>query len=462
METEGTRYLADLKPCVDIWKSIDLRIQAVKDEQLGWRCEILRGTLIHEDRKEPSSWMRPPAIPDLLVLHEYWPISRLHELVSMLEAGELLIGGEHVMVKRHVGNQQYSPSSLYMRSYDRTEANQRYGLDWKTTVLSAWEGFSPSQELNRARERVDSQLQSGNPPWDGIADVRRNFIGMTEDESRRSDFMSCEVLAPFLLRFGPCTVDGDRLSLDLRIERTINLADVGIGIVFLFGDQTAGRTHIGLGKGGHEVADGHVKISADLPEVASSAMTILTYRKVAVDRKRLFKAASLAETRQWLAFRTFVGGPTELSEALRTAKGGDPFEHAVSTLLHLLGFATGHYGQKTFGGDMTDLFATYSDEGWSLVVECTVRELDLAAKIAKLVTRAKSTARTTPGEVYPTLVTRQPRTDISDTAREDAAREKVILITGDDLDGLVQLATELPSPEKVRNHMLRLIPAQVR
>ena len=191
-------------------------------------------------------------------------------------------------------------------------------------------------------------------------------------------------------------------------------------------------------------------------------MTVLTYRKVSVDRRRMFKAASLAETRQWLAFRTFVGGPAELSETLKTTKGGDPFEHAVSTLLHLLGFATGHYGQNTFGGDMTDLFATYSDEGWSLVVECTIRELDLAAKIAKLVTRAKSVARTTPGEVYPTLVTRQPRTDISDTAREDAAREKVILITGDDLDGLVQLAAELPSPEKLRNHLLRLMPTQIR
>ena len=462
METEGGRYFADLTPCLDIWKSIDLRIQAVKDEQLGWRCEILRATLIHEDWRAPSSWMKPPAIPDLLILHEYWPIARLHDLVSMLEAGDLLIAGEHVMVKRHVGNQQYSPSSFYMRTFDRTEANQRYGLDWKTMVLSAWEGLSPSQERNRAREKIDSQLQSGDPPWDGIADVRRAFIGMTEDEARRSDFMSCEVLAPLFLRFGPCTIEGDTLSLDFQIENTIHPADVGIAIMFLFGDQTVGRTRIVVGKGDHEVAGGHVKVSTDLPEIASSAMTILTYRRVAVDRKRLFKAASPAETRQWLAFRTFVGSPTELSEALRTAKGGDPFEHAVSTLLHLLGFATGHYGQNTFGGDMTDLYATYSDAGWSLVVECTVRELDLAAKIAKLVTRAKSIARTAPGEVYPTLVTRQPRTDISDTAREDAAREKVILITGDDLDGLVQLATELPSPEKVRNHLLRLTPPQVR
>ena len=118
METEGSRYLADLKPCLDIWKSIDLRIQAVKDEQLGWRCEILRATLIHEDWRAPSSWMKPPAIPDLLILHEFWPIGRLHDLVSMLETGDLLIGGEHVTVTRHVGNQQYSPSSFYMRSYD--------------------------------------------------------------------------------------------------------------------------------------------------------------------------------------------------------------------------------------------------------------------------------------------------------------------------------------------------------
>src|SRR3989454_9851095 len=129
-----------------------------------------------------------------------------------------------------------------MRTFDRTEANQRYGLDWKTMVLSAWEGLSPSQERNRAREKIDSQLQSGDPPWDGIADVRRAFIGMTEDEARRSDFMSCEGLAPLVLRFGPCTVDGDTLSLDFQLEHTINPADVGIAIMSLFGDQTVDRT----------------------------------------------------------------------------------------------------------------------------------------------------------------------------------------------------------------------------
>jgi len=108
---------------------------------------------------------------------------------------------------------------------------------------------------------------------------------------------------------------------------------------------------------------------------------------------------------------------------------------------------------------MADIFAMYSGEGWCLVVECTARELDLASKIAKLVTRAREVEREMPGhEVHPVLVTQQPRRDISAVPRDAAAKEKVILITRDDLDGLVQLATEFPSPDKVRNYFLRFIP----
>jgi hypothetical protein len=379
----------------------------------------------------------------------------------MLENGDLSVGGEHVIVKRHVGNQQYSSSSFYSRTYDRGGANQRYGLDWKTVVLTAWEGFSLGQELLRAREKADSALQLSDPPWDGVADVRRTFMGMSEDEARRSDFMSCEVLAPLLLRFGECSIEGNILTLEIEVEPTIKGEDTGIALFFLFGNQTVGRSRIDIGKGNIEMAGSHFVVSSELPEIASSVVCILTYRNTTVDRKRLFKATSLAETSPWTAFRTFVGGAAKLSEALRSATGGDPFEHAVSTLFHLLGFFTGHYG-STFGSDMTDIFVACPGEDWCLVIECTTRELDLAAKISKLVTRAKEVARTMPGEVHPVLVTRQPRTDISETAREDAAREKVVVISGDDLDGLVQLATELPSPEKVRTYLLRLVPSQAR
>ncbi len=462
MATEGTHFLAALEPCLDLWKSIDIRAQAATDQELGWRCETLRATLIHEDRQIPGPWMRPPAVPDFLVVHEYWPVTRLRDLVSMLESGELLISGEHLIAKRPVGSGQHRPASYYVRTYDRTAASERYGLDWKTVVLTGWESLGSTPELQRARERVDAQLQAGNPPWDGVADVKRTFFGMSTDEAVRFDFMSWELVAPLFLRFGRCALDENKMSLEVQVGPTTNFAEIGISMMFLFGDQTVGRKRIEMGKSDIEADGDSILVSEDLPETASGAMCVLTFRDVAVDRKRLFKAGSLAETPQWLAFRALIGGADELSTALRTAEGNDPFEHAVSTLLHLLGFTTGHYGQRTFGGDMTDLFAAHSGAEWFLVVECTTRQLDLATKIAKLVTRAKEVARAMPGDVHPVLVTRQPRTDISDTVREDAAREKVVLVTGDDLDGLVQLATELPLPDRIKNHLLRLVPAEVR
>lgn len=163
----------------------------------------------------------------------------------------------------------------------------------------------------------------------------------------------------------------------------------------------------------------------------------------------------------WAAFSRHVGGPEELADALR-ARDGDPFEHAVAALLFLLGFATAHFGANTFrrGGDMPDMIAFAMMENWLLVVECTTRELDLPAKIAKLVTRTKEIQDVLgPYIAYPLLVTRQSRAEISKTALGDAARENVGLVTSDNFDDLVRFATEGQPIERIKDYLAKLIPS---
>lgn len=463
MVSESGSFVQDISPCMDLWRSIDIRAQAVRDPDLGWRCEVFRAVLVPDERWLPSPWKQPPPVRDLLVINEVWPIGRLPALLTALESGELTLGGELFMVKRHAGNRQYTPvSSFYVRKYDRAGASQRYGLDWKTIVLNGWESLSGTREIQRAREKIDAQLQGSNPPWDGIADIRRTLFGMSEDEAQRFDFMSFEVVAPLLLRFGQTvSLEEDSLTLEIDGASTMNLRDVGVSVFFLLENQMVLRRHIDLRDESVDDTGDKSRVRIEVPATCSGAKCVLTYHEIAMDERRIFRAGSITGRSQWAAFHAFVGRPENLLEALDSTEGGDPFEHAVSALLHLLGFATGHYGRNAFGSDMADIFAVYPGAEWCLVVECTARELDLAAKIAKLVTRCKELNRTMLGcEIHPVLVTRQPRADISDTARGDAAKERVVLVTGDDLSGLVQLATQTPPPDKVRNHLLRLIPMQ--
>ncbi len=463
MDSVGDRFLRDIEPCINMWRFVDIRAQAVRHPSVGWRCESFRAVLVPYDKKIAFPGL--PKLPDLLVVHEMWPIDRLAELVSMLQTGELELGGERIIAKRDAGNNTWQPiSTFWLRTYDRGSARTRYDFDWKAIVLTGYEGTSAMADAQLVREMLDARLQGeSDPPWDGIADVRRSFIGMPPDEVQRYDLASFEVVAPIMARFGLKTaLDESNLILDVEFAPTADLKKARVSAFFTYGDETVYRLPIRLDEERPLDGKDHMVVSVPIPGPCSGANCVLTYGGVQTDRRLLLRATSLTEHPHWAAFQAAVGGPEELLNALQTADGGDPFEHAVATLFHLLGFATGHFGQNTFrrGGDMADIVAFPPDQDWCLVIECTVRELDPGSKIAKLLTRTRDTEKVLPGVVVqPVLVIRHPRSDISKTARVDAADGRVALVTTDDLDGLVQLATEIPSSGKVKGHILRLVPS---
>src|SRR2546425_12475045 len=102
----------------------------------------------------------------------------------MLDSGAVVIGRETIAVKQFVGNDQWQPVSTYwVRGYDRAESRARFGLDWRTLVLQAYEAAGGQPNWQRNREILDGQLQVGNPPWNGAADLRHAFLGQPADEA---------------------------------------------------------------------------------------------------------------------------------------------------------------------------------------------------------------------------------------------------------------------------------------
>ena len=142
---------------------------------------------------------------------------------------------------------------------------------------------------------------------------------------------------------------------------------------------------------------------------------------------------------------------------------GVPLEDAVATLFHLMGLPVVHYGRNTYprGGDMADIVAFSEDGTVIFLVECTARAVDPSSDIAKLATRARELQnRVSNAVVQPVFWTQQRRAELIDPAIDVATRERVAIITLDELKDLMNVATRAPSASRAAQVISGLIPVK--
>jgi len=462
MEKAGERFVRLIEPCLEAYRSLDVRVVAVSEPDLGWRCDSLRAVLTPYEA--PTLLRDLPQHPEVMVVQATWPINRVRDLLVSLDTGELSLGDKTIAVKGPAGPSQWQPPTTFgLREYTRREAASRFGWDWSAFVLDAWVGVGGTAEWRETRARWDSELRDLDPPWDGLADLRHSVIGLPWDQARRDDLLSIEVIAPLFLRFGPRTsIAESELIVEAEFAPTLNLEKATASVFAFEADAVVSRGRIQLSRCSEGAGEERVLVRRALRRPISGVDCTLQYGGLAADRVHLFGEGALKEYPHWAAFHAMAGGPDILGEALRTCAGGDPFEHAVAALLYLLGFVVLHPGQTTFprDGDMPDILAFAPRENWYVVVECTVREVDLSAKITKLATRTIEMRNAMPPgfTALPVLVTRQTRDVIPPSVNDIAAKEKVAIVTAEDLDDLVRMATGMPPPGMTRDYLERRIP----
>ena len=458
---EDQEFMREVAPVRDLWRWIDLRVIALREPDLGWRCDRLRAILAYE---EPELITNLPDLPDglgMLATHAKWPVGRLEDLAAGLQAGEVDIDGTTLHVKGEAGTAIWRPLSPYVRAYDREESRAGFGVDFATLVLHAWGNVGRDQRRTRLQETLDARLRAApDRPWDGIADLRRSFIGQTADESQRHEALSADIVAPLLVRLCEDTaVRGTDLNVAVEGAPSADLSGIRVAVFVKVADRVAERTYVPLEAREATVtafsSRGHLKLAVPFSGVSCA----LTFRGVDADSKVLLGPGAGPEHLRWSLFRALVGGPESLRDVLGALPGGDPFEHAVATLFHLLGFAVHHFGRNTFGTDLPDMLAVAPGD-LAYVIECTSRAVDAGGEIAKLATRTREMRQAVPGrDLRPVFVTGQPRTAIPDAAKEDAAKEHMVIIASEDLQALIELSVENPNTRTVADHLGRLIPS---
>ena len=89
----------------------------------------------------------------------------------------------------------------------------------------------------------------------------------------------------------------------------------------------------------------------------------------------------------------------------------------------------------------------------------TASSLDWKNKLTKLATRTKEIRLTLEGfEVLPVLITSRGRLMVNKTDSEMASKERISIITADEIPRLFEMMLEGTTPKDVRNFLETLIP----
>ncbi len=433
------------------WGAFEIRAIARKGESGDWVLNCLRVTLGRSDDFSLSK-AELPDLQDLLIHYEVKPTRDLTRFLKSLGEGDLHLGKKHIDLRRP----KTSPPepSFYVRMMDRRSSRSEFGLDFMCVVLRG--GDSVTNRLPREDlDTIDARLRASDPPWDGLPDLRENFVGIDQESAVRRDWANVEVIAPIGVNLSRTELEGDTVTVRVGTRGNLRGGRIAVSLVARLSDGSISRISCSFEE--NVETKGGLRARFDLPSPLVQGTLSLTYQDMDADRLELYGRIDPSETPRLGVLEEFVGGADALIRGLEEAKGSR-LEDWVALLFHVLGFSVVRYG--FLSGEIPDVLAFPESDRWFLVVECTAREPDLGGKLTKFSTRTKELSRLTGLHAYPVLVSGLDRDLLNRTDLEKAAKELIAIVSVDELATLVQLALRGDDTAKIRSYLESLIPRQ--
>jgi len=425
-----------VSPFLEDWQSIDIRAIAYQFKEV-WFFNAFRAEFDHIPASEPTR-KDLPTISNLLVAHERWSIERIDDLLGSVLKGELAIKDNVIHIKRFDG-QNLKPDVLgEFRFRHRSDCRSDFGIDFASFVL---QGYESSHVRYEESEIIGHQLRSASIPWDGLTDLRKNFVGLKIDWASGNDSF-LHIIAPLYMRLRETTLEGARVQAALdgitKVDQKVSLA-----VIAHSADDLIERVTRPIQKG---------EAIVDLKSQPMRALVMLTYRDFVVDRIELFGESMNQRIK---VFQHLYGDLWDFVDELK--KDGRRLEAKVCLLFNLLGFSPAHYGYDS--DEVPDIIAFPESGEKLLVIECTQREPDIGNKLTKLATRSKEISRELDGfTVLPVLITGLERSMINRTDEEKAMKENIAIVTYDEIPTLIQMALNMTSQKEVIDYLSGLIP----
>jgi hypothetical protein len=442
-----------ISPFLDDWDSIDLRVIAYKTLDGKWVFGAIRAILDPLPISTPTT-MVLPSVPNLFVTHKRWEVARIDELLHSLFAGELKVDNEGIKIGGFEKGAWKPSTSQSFFIYRRESSQLELGIDSAAYFFQIYENMISGVDVDNFIA-IQGGLISSTEPLDGLAELRQEFIGLSRDSSNPNRPVA-EVIAPLGVSLNDQTrVDGTNLEVFVNRTPRTSVNKVGVSAIAYTGKGISRQRRPSLDDEGNE--GGTLRTTLEIPGDFSRLKVIVTYKGFQVDRREFFGKGFTIAAPRIAVVQNLGGGVARLDEML-SAKGKD-FEDRITILFHLLGFNPVHYG--AIDGEVPDVVVFSDIPGLLLVVECTGREIDNNNKLTKLVNRTNEIARVTENlRAIPVIITPLPRSDIGKSELEKAGKEKIVVITKDEILRLIQMAIEGSKQSETLQFLSRLVPAE--
>lgn len=293
---------------------------------------------------------------------------------------------------------------------------------------------------------IDNVLRRSQPPFDGLSDAAA-WLGVSASSgSTNRSSIALRVGPPVDLFNG--VLAEDILTLTLHAHPKFDVSRVGLAVRAVPGNLLDTRKQVADGIKWKRVQDGRrsgvVKIQL---EHADNALMMLMIGDSTV-RRQWFIDPHKARNNRLLAVQHFDVDLKMVKEAVLENSDSKRFENGVASLLFVLGFNP----CVQIETDAPDLVVS-TPQGKLVIVECTTRIADFAAKVGKLVDRRGAlikylTLSGHPANVAAVLICSLPRDQIAVHEAELRAA-KIILLTRKDLEETFMRVRVFTDPDRL-------------
>lgn len=436
------------------WRSIDLRIASTKiaGKEI---CLILDGRFeeLPPDQLPPTP--PDPSVGNFKAERIILPFDQLGKLLKDVVSEKLEVDGRSILLGK-LNQDGTVREGLGLNTTFSEGGRARWGNFEQSAVIRL---LQYNQTINEASANTlnESDLElawkSLNAPYRDTEDVLGEYFRRpTTLMDQTKSYFLLEARVPVEFTDATGWTDG-RLTVEVSIGGYLDPDLVTVGLVMI---PRTGRKHREsfAWKSGDwkQNSTKHVATWARDDQDILGCEVYLRYDGSNVGSRELINRQAQTSNIAMNAHRHF-DPHFEHYERWIAGQGPKPareFERAVAWLFHFCGLRTAFYGTgQDFDNEIDQL--GYWDEGKVvLAVECTTHSKDLTPKMKNVIRRCANLERAAAGwEVMPVVATCLEPKEITDTERQMAGTDKVVLLTAKQLKEIFQMAERCCPPGDV-------------